>query len=1291
MHSTTSITYFTFYFLALGTIPNRILILPFRQGKNMKFLKYLLLIALVLSIGCALVACGNPPPEENNVSTVVDKQGVAYELNDDSTAYVVVGLCNVTTKDIVLPKSIGGRDVVGIKAYAFKGYDNIESVSIPESMTNIGDYAFYGCSTLNKITFAKNSKLTTIGEYAFTDCVSIATITLPNSLKVIGANAFERCNGIKQIAIPKSVETLSANAFRDCLTLKTVTFSNNSSLSTIGTEAFCGCTALSTVTLPEGLVGVSSSAFFGCSNLASLTLPTTLVDIEPYAFYGCAILTEVAIPDSVETIGASAFNNCQKLTSVTFGDSSSLISIGAHAYESCLELLTFDIPDSVKSIGEKAFYQCKNLSAINFGEDSSLETISSQAFVGCNKLAELNIPKSLRNISNSAFEACSSLVSVVIPDESMLTTIGSRAFYNCDQLRSVVFGEFGSLIEIGASAFYDCDRLINVDFGVYNTLNKIGAKAFYDCDSLFAITIPIDVVEIANSAFGNCYRLVEVKDVSLHLDIVKGSTEYGGVAKYAKTVEIMSDYETRISVDDDGFVIYTDGALVSLVGYVGEDEALDIPYEVTEINRYAFYKNNFVKTVVFELDTKLNTILDSAFESCSALKGFEVPFNTIYIGNNAFKNCKAVSAIIYNARNCAPLTAETNAFYGVGSSTAGVNLTIGQEVTYIPDYLFASNGTMPRIKWVNIQNAGALVKIGQFAFANNAYVEDMFIPSSVEEIGRSAFENTALKNVVFEDGSWLYAIPNKAFYNCTSLINVDFGENSYLTEVHPHAFENCTSLRQVSFSTVGNLIEIKQDAFKNCVNMTSITVPWTLALIEDGAFDNCYRLVEVVDGSERIVIQKGADNLGGIAKYALLVSDGLQESTLVADEQGFVTMLDGDRRILVNYYGGEIDVVVPDYVSEINSYAFRDLVALNSVKFTRDSNMTTFYQDAFMGCTALTEVEIPVGVTSVVNGLFDGCSAIKTVYYNAVDCVGISDTIAIFDGAGSQTGIDIIVGNSVVNIPNCLADGTKGNFVIKSIAFENDSKLQTIGDYAFAQAVKVKSLSLPDSLINIGNYAFKDCTGVSSLKFTNDSKLQVIGTKAFENCTGITALNLPSKVKSIAVDAFDGLSRVLKSITVASANKAYASIDNCLINLSSKTLMLGCRNSVIPQGVVTIANGAFKNCTELKSVVIPDSVKAIGDEAFYYCTGLGSIKIEGDTLTTIGRDAFVYCTKIAKIALPTTIKSIGSHAFLYCTGLKEMTYAGDTIGWSKVSLGEQWNFRTAFSEVVCLTPVEVEQ
>ena len=194
---------------------------------------------------------------------------------------------------------------------------------------------------------------------------------------------------------------------------------------------------------------------------------------------------------------------------------------------------------------------------------------------------------------------------------------------------------------------------------------------------------------------------------------------------------------------------------------------------------------------------------------------------------------------------------------------------------------------------------------------------------------------------------------------------------------------------------------------------------------------------------------------------------------------------------------------------------------------------------------------------------------------------------------------------------------------------------------------------IPNSVTSIGMGAFSCCTGLTSI--TIPDSVTSIDNEAFYGCTGLTSVTIGNGVTSIGWAAFVGCSK-LTSILVADGNTKYHSSGNCLIETASKTLILGCKTSVIPSdgSVTSIGEYAFKKCTELTSVTIPNSVTSIGYAAFSGCSGLKNVTIP-DSVTSIGSCAFWGCGGLTSVTIPNSMTSIGDSAFKGCTGLTSVT------------------------------------
>ena len=339
--------------------------------------------------------------EEEHERTEAEKRkytdGLQFELDGDSYN---VSKYSGTSLDVIIPEIYNDLPVTSIKGgywmmgtSALYGFSNLTSITIPKSVTNIGDSVFHDCSSLTSITVlqgnpvyhsagnclieTKSKKLIVgcktslipadgsvkiIGNFAFSCCSDLVSILIPNRVTSIGDHAFSRCSSLANITLPYGVESIGASAFKDCRSLTSITIPN--SIVRIGADAFYGCINLKTIVIPDGVKQIEHETFSGCNSLTDIKLSSCLTSIDSFSFAYCRNLMSITIPNSVKRIGADAFSDCSSFTSITIPDS--VTSIGDNAFENCGSLTKIKIPSSVTSLGKGVFRNCGKLETITF-------------------------------------------------------------------------------------------------------------------------------------------------------------------------------------------------------------------------------------------------------------------------------------------------------------------------------------------------------------------------------------------------------------------------------------------------------------------------------------------------------------------------------------------------------------------------------------------------------------------------------------------------------------------------------------------------------------------------------------------------------------------------------------------------------------------------------------------------------------------------------------------------------------------------------------------------------------
>lgn len=377
---------------------------------------WLFFVALFLCL--LFAACSKEDNNENTgngISVIIDANGIAsngslFSAIDDKNFYldyikytveeghlVVTGYDEIGFKghaNIVSSISYKGNsyEVLEIKNEAFLWCDEMTTLTIPNSVTVIGDQAFASCHNLTSVTIPYSVKKI-IGYQAFASCDKLASIIVDKNNLFYDSR--ESCNAIIETAtntliagssatvIPNSVKTIGEYAFSKRKGLTSITIPSN--VKTIGEYAFRECDKLKSVNIISDIAEFGEGTFYECSNLTSINLPDSITQISEATFQGCKNLTSIIIPNSVTSIGNNAFSGCQSLTSIILPDS--ITSLGSSAFWGCQSLKDVTIPDGIKTLGWHTFDGCSGLTSVTIGRN--MEYIAQSAFNGCINLTDV--------------------------------------------------------------------------------------------------------------------------------------------------------------------------------------------------------------------------------------------------------------------------------------------------------------------------------------------------------------------------------------------------------------------------------------------------------------------------------------------------------------------------------------------------------------------------------------------------------------------------------------------------------------------------------------------------------------------------------------------------------------------------------------------------------------------------------------------------------------------------------------------------------------------------------------
>lgn len=451
---------------------------------------------------------------------------------------------------------------------------------------------------------------------------------------------------------------------------------------------------------------------------------------------------------------------------------------------------------------------------------------------------------------------------------------------------------------------------------------------------------------------------------------------------------------------------------------------------------------------------------------------------------------------------------------------------------------------------------------------------------------------------------------------------------------------------------------IDYNAFSGCVNLTSVIIPNSVTSIRRGAFDNCDEsLYTKIDGI--IYVDNWAVDTVGITITSATIKSGTC----------------GIAGYAFHYCSSLTNIAIPNSVKYIDEHAFSN-------------------------CSSLTDFEIPESVISIERGAFSGCLNLMRVYIPS-SVISIGESVLSY--CENIKSIKVSLENKVYcGVDNCLIDKKTKTLVAgcKNSIIPSDGSVTSIGEFAFYNCSGLKSIIIPNSVTNIGRYAFYFCSSLVSVVIPSSvtniedeafaycenlknieipNSVTSIGNFAFSTCSSLTSVVIPNSVTSIGEGIF-GYCTNIENLNVSSKNKIYYSLNNCIIETETKTLVAGCKNSVIPSDgrVTDIGSRAFLGCDSLISVEIPNGVVSIGDGAFYNCSGLTSATIPS-SVRGLGNGAFMGCKSLTSVEIPDGITDIRESAFRDCRGLTSLTISG-----SVTSIGD-----FAFSGCESLKEVEI--
>lgn len=1165
------------------------------------------------------------------------------------------------------------------------------------------------------------SKVTSIGSYAFYDCASMKNITIPESIEQIGDHAFYGCACLEEVSIPQNITAIEKYAFYGCSSLESIVIHNN--IAEIKERAFSGCSSLRNITLPDSLKTLGLSAFENCVSLAEIRIPASVTTVDQFVFEGCKGLLSLDISGDFGSIGKGMFCGCSGLLQVKIAEG--ITGIGEFAFENCSSLNSVYIPKSVKLIDRDAFAGCSQIADIYYNGSR-------------NKWSSLRIVSGNSSLTNAEIHCayvdngtCGEGLTWLLDNDGVLTISGSgimRDYSSSSDRTTAPWGTYwkqvntvrieSGVISVGNFAFAGCGNLKNIELPA--GLTSIGESAFSGCSTLPTLSIPKSVTAIGSAAFSGCTSLENIYYEG-SLGMLKRMLCYAGVPDGCVLHGTAVDNGT---CGDSLAWMFTEDGILTISGngnmkdYTYSDTPLWNNYQdqitavvlepgVASIGDYAFRNCSSLASVV--ILEGVTSIGNHAFDGCNSLSDVTIPNGVTRIGENAFDDCgslysivipESVTTIGYHAfYNCESLTdiAFSHRAYDILSIGSGAfSFSSSSDATIFTTVRVPSVKTMhPAIKsygWAG-DRWGTSYRVASF------YGDALFPMESLAlgtkdgatqyELGTAVEFTVTPEPIDTTDDYALTIVPEK------TTAQARLSKDGVLTTLST----GTVTVRAQCVQNPAISDEITVTVLPPTGTLTSLTVTTLNDYPGDAELGKPVQMIPVftpANAADRSVTWSVENGTGTatIDENGLLTPLTVGTVTVYAMTPGGI---EGASTVNIVRYAEEITILLngKEDISRLGAGESLELYFRLSPEDTTTKEVEWSVTNQ-TGWAELCTYTYNEGYFKLI-GQKAGTVILTATAKDSKQVVTtkeltITDTIrsyALSDGSGNlyyNTETGWITGADET-VKNVLIPAQIDGVTIVGIDPYAFTKRDSYNGYVEANTT-LTSVSIPNTIVEIGESAFAYCTALSTVRFASGSKLTTIGENAFYQCSSITSLTIPDSVQSIGDKAFCYLEN-LKYLTVSGEldTTGWLSKDwngnRCeleKLTLTGQYVCEGIKNThdwgddwrsipgrnakkvILSEGITAISNGAFSNCSKIEQVVFPSSLKAIGEYAFDDCRSIKQIDFPAN-LQAIGKRAFSNCSSLTGINLPSSIETLGEECFYSCGNLQvlDMSKVPDTF------------------------------
>ncbi len=1205
--------------------------------------------------------------------------GVKY-IGENAFAYCV------QLKEITIPDT-----VTHIGKGAFR-YTSLENVVIPESViytdtNNTGgknlftaESLFDNCRSLKSVTLP--SSITEIGQFAFDWCENLETLIIPEGVTKIWNNAFEGCSKYTNIYIPDSVKSMSVRAFGNMNTYhyKIASISFPAEISFIGDYPFGSLIKINHLfyrgteeqfeekfVIFDNITDFAEIAYetFHCNCTGEETY--TYVNEQPgnclgYGgkIYNCSICGEV-LEDKYTALGDHVYDkngactvcglgktNFEDFLTFTLSDDGEYYLVGAKdttitgeivipahynnlpvtqiakdGFSGCKGITKVTLPETIVRIGSGSFYYATSLEEINIPD--SVKYLGTSAFNGCEKLKSITIPDSVTHIGEAAFR-CTGLESIVIPDSVIYEDIrnsnstgtpftAKRLFVSCESLKSVTLPS--NIKTIGESAFSWCENLEN--FVIPESVTSIERDAFTACRKMLNIYIPDSVEHMSRFAFST---LTDYHHASISLP--------AGISLYDDSTTMWS---LRIN-----HVFYrgTEEQFAETIATIdnpethSEDESKDFRYETVHFNCTG---------------DETYTLTEDLAPHC-LITGGKI-YECSLCGTITDKIMSTTGPHIYAEDGSCTMC-------GLGKTNSADYLTFElalNEDGTTADYYIVSDCDLAASGAIIIPSEyeGLPVKvIGASAFGNCNQITSVIVPEGVEQILTRAFISCTSMKAIKLPSTIKYIGEKNVFTNTTALegvfiedlsawCNIDFetsqcnpadtANNLYVygelvedlvipedvKTINKIAFQSIDSIKSVTFHD--GIEEIGEYAFSYCQNLTEINIPDVPVKIRMEAFDGCAYYEDV----------NNWEDINGVEDETLYIGNhlikGAAEAKVFTVKDGTITIADNAFYDVSNSVNTSLETLnLPDSLVRIGDYSFYGAFVLNVINF--GSSLKYIGDHAFEGTHFLGELTLNEGLEYLGDYAFANSDLYKlhfpstltefnttaflyTEYLEVITCSEENPAFLAEDNV-------LFTKDKYTLLLSSYRPGKEG-----TLTYYVPEETRVIEDYAFMLHPSRVSIKLHNNIERIGEDAFAGTYNTTKVDENYVGKYLVYAVNAdfvvkegtlgiADNCLhGVQNLTIPESVKFIGDSLEDVETIDVESIgswfnmDLQHPDTGEVYLQNC-ITLKLNGVPFNELTSVeVPHGITTIEAYRFGDCSSLKKLIVPPTVTRIKDNAFY--------------------------------------------------------------------------------------------